>query len=97
MWWQRRRRHNDGPFYWNSSRFRPSSWGWREGPVSYNETRRQGSIDLGWLGQVRFGRGGRRGARTGFVSSVARFIGHVVTAVVVLFFIGVVIVVALHR
>jgi hypothetical protein len=95
-WWQRRRRHNDGPFYWNSSRFRPSSWGWQEGPVSYNETRRQGSIRLGWLGQIRFGPGRRRGERTTFLGSVARFIVHVVTGLIFLFFVAVVILVALR-
>jgi hypothetical protein len=61
MLWQRRRRHNDGLFYWNSSRFRPTSWGVHEGPVTYNETRRRGSIKLpfGW-GSLSFGRGRRR-------------------------------------
>lgn len=39
--WQRRRRHNDGIFYWNTSRFRPTSWGIRVGGETYNVTRRQ--------------------------------------------------------
>lgn len=58
--WRRRRRHHLGPVYWNTSRFRPTSWGVQEGPVTYNETRHRGSVRFGWLGQLVFGRGNRR-------------------------------------
>lgn len=61
MGWQRRRRHNDGPFYWNSNRFLPSSWGVHEGPVTWNETRHRGSIRLPFgLGSWTFGGGRKR-------------------------------------
>jgi hypothetical protein len=60
--WQRRRRHNDGPFYWNTSRFRPTSWGLREGPATWNVTRGRLSIRLPFgLGSWTFG--GRRRRR----------------------------------
>lgn len=61
MGWQRRRRHNEGLFYFDTSRFRPSSWGVHEGPITYNVTRRRGSIRLPFgLGSWSFGRGRRR-------------------------------------
>lgn len=63
MFWQRRRRHNAGLFYWNSSRFKPTSWGIHEGRATYNVTRRRLSIRLPFgLGDLVFG-GQRRGRR----------------------------------
>lgn len=82
--WRRRRRHNDaGGFYWNSSKWRPTSWGVQEGPVTWNETNHRGSIRLGWLGQITFGRGRRR-EDPGFVGSLARLVGHVIGGLIVL-------------
>lgn len=82
--WRRRRRHNEpGGVYWNSSKWRPSSWGFQEGPVSWNETNHRGSVRLGWLGQITFGRG-RRPGDGGFFASIARFVWHLVVFVVFL-------------
>lgn len=61
MAWQRRRRHSFGPFYVDTNRFRPTSWGIHEGPVTFNETRRRGSIRLPLgMGSWTFGRGTSR-------------------------------------
>jgi len=62
VFWRRRRRHNvPGGFYWNSSRFRPTSWGIHEGPATYNVTRRRLSIRLPFgLGDLVFGGRARR-------------------------------------
>jgi len=57
---QRRRRHNDGPFYWNSSMFRPTSWGVDEGPLTWNETNHRGSLRLPFGFVWRWGRGRHR-------------------------------------
>lgn len=40
MRWIRRRRHNAGIFYWNTSRFIPTSWGVHVGAETFNVTRR---------------------------------------------------------
>jgi hypothetical protein len=62
MWfrWGRRRRHEEGIFYVDTSRYRPSSWGvhWRR--FNWNFTRHLGSIKLPFgLGVEYFGRGSR--------------------------------------
>lgn len=62
MAWRRRRRHNEGVFYVDTSRFRPSSWGVHISALTYNVTRRMGSIRLPFgLGSWTFGSGRRRG------------------------------------
>lgn len=66
MAWQRRRRHNAGLFYWDTNRFRPTSWGVHEGPATYNVTRRRGSLRLPFgLGSWTFGKGTSRRTRHG--------------------------------
>jgi hypothetical protein len=63
MWfrWGRRRRHEVGIFYYDTSRFRPSSWGVHIGRLTYNITRHVGSIRLPFgFGSESFGRGVQR-------------------------------------
>jgi hypothetical protein len=59
MKWQRHRRISFVPFYINTSRFVPTSWGIHEGPETYNVTKRRNSIRLPFgLGSLTSG-GGR--------------------------------------
>jgi hypothetical protein len=61
MTWQRRRRHEIGPFYVNTNRFIPTSWGIHVGRVTRNETNHRTSIKLPFgLGAWSFGGGRRR-------------------------------------
>ena len=46
MGWQRRRRHRLGPFFINTSRFLPTSWGIHDGRETYNVTRRRSTFRL---------------------------------------------------
>lgn len=62
MWgrWNRRRRHEAGVFYYDTSRFRPSSWGVHIAALTYNVTRHVGSIRLPFgFGSWTFGSGRR--------------------------------------
>lgn len=58
MRWQRRRRHSAGPFYLDTSRFWPTSWGIHEGPVTYNATRlvRVGDLMMARAGHPTYGK-----------------------------------------